>query len=166
MYTNNDSLFSGWLIIIFLYVYIFHAQYYRLQQFAMKISSLIRTPSLEEQNMIKIRKEINALEIKAEKVNTPQTFSKWAKINRQMTQLKDDESALNQVVEMQKSKRIPLWIKLRVIQIISFLFLSYYLYGQSLAPIPLGMKSFWLSNITPFSWFIICYVVVKRCCSQ
>eukprot|EP01084_Bolivina_argentea_P090603 163225_1 len=161
---GNDSLFSIWLVIILLHVYLFHSQYYRLQQFANKIDSFIRTTSLEEQSAIKLRKEINDLEIKAEVVNTPQTFNKWAKINRKISSLKDDESALNQVVKMQKSKLIPIWIKLRAFQIISLLFMLYYLYGQSLAPIPLGMKSFYVTNITTLSWYIICYVVVKRFC--
>ena len=123
-----------------------------------------KTPSLEEISLKKIREQINEMEIKAEKVNTPSTFSKWAKLNREITQLKDDESALNQVVESQQSRRFPIWMKLRMFQIISYLFISYYIYGQSLAPIPLAMKSFWFSNITPLSWFIICYVVVKRFC--
>lgn len=111
-----------------------------------------------------MNKEIAMLEIKAKAVNTPHTFSKWAKINREITQLKDDASAMEQAVQFQHSKFIPLWIKMRACQIISKLFILYYLYGQSLAPIPLGMKSFWFANITPFSWFIICHVVVRNYC--
>lgn len=114
--------------------------------------------------MIKLKKKINELEIKAEKVNAPSTFSKWAKINREITSLKDDESALNQVVESQKAKRMPISMQLRIFQIISFLLILYYTWGKSLAPIPLGMKTFWFSNITPFTWITICYVVIKRLC--
>ena len=100
--------------------------------------------------------------MKAEQVNTPATFSKWAKINREVTALKDDESALNQVVESQKAKQISVPMQLRIFQIIVWMIILYYTWGKSLAPIPLGMKSFWFSNITPFTWITICYVVVKR----
>ena len=113
---------------------------------------------------MKLNKKIIELQMKAKAVNTPHTFAKWAKINREIAKLKDDAAALDQVVQQQHSKFFPLWMKLRAFQIISKLFIMYHLYGQSLAPIPLGMKSFWFSNITPFSWFIICHVVVRNYC--
>ena len=109
-----------------------------------------------------LRQKIRRLEEKAEPLNNPATFSKWAKINREVTALKDQESALNQAVEWQKAKRISTSMQLRILQIIMWIIILYYTWGKSLAPIPLGMKSFWFSNITPFTWITICYVVVKR----
>lgn len=119
-------------------------------------------PSLEEVSLKGLQRQIAALEAEAKPLNTPHTYSKFAKLNRKIEPLRDDASALSQVVGMQRAKRVPIWLKVRVAQVVGVLLILYCTYGRTLAPLPLGMRSFWFTNITPFTWMLICNVVVKR----
>ena len=123
---------------------------------------VLQQPSLEEMSLKKLRRQIAALEAEAKPLNTPHTYSKFAKLERKIEPLRDDASALSQVVDMQRGKRVPLWLKLRAAQAVCVVLTLYCTYGHKLAPLPLGMRSFWFANITPFAWMLICNVVVKR----
>ena len=118
--------------------------------------------SLEEASLARLRRQIAALEAEAKPLNTPHTYSKFAKLNRKIEPLRDDASALSQVVDMQRAKRVPIWLKLRAAQAACVLLTLYATYGLTLAPLPLGMRSFWFSNCTPFAWMLICHAVVRR----
>ena len=123
-----------------------------------------QTKSPEEINLKAKLKDIAALEAEAKPLMNPNDFHKYAKLQRKIEPLKDEAAALDQAVQFQKTKRVPIWLKLRAVQAVLFLFIMYRTYGQTLAPIPLGMQSMWFSTITSTKWMIICYAVIRRCC--
>ena len=119
-------------------------------------------PSAEEESLARLRVRIAALEAEAKPLNTPHTYAQFAKLERKIEPLRDDASALSQAVDMQRAQRVPLWLKLRAAQAAVALLTLLCTYGRTLAPLPLGLRSFWFANITPFAWMLICNGVVRR----
>ncbi|ETO04567.1 hypothetical protein RFI_32830, partial [Reticulomyxa filosa] len=115
-----------------------------------------------------LQKEIERLKIIARTLNTPHTFSKCAKVKREIKnkplgklcinfKKKKDENKIEHIKTDEKIKQQQPLIGtiVKIGRSVTHLFLLWHLWGVELAPILMGMKTRWFPIINAFVWLTI-----------